>query len=77
MTLGQLLRGTTIQANVRLAVFDDRLGGDEIIVYCFEDLETSYPVIDLAKRCKLLSKKVSYLFCPGDGYLHIEVVLED
>ena len=72
MTLSQLLRGCTIQSNVRLALVNG--DGDEEMVFTFVGLEHSGEIIDAAKELKLMSAKVTYLFAPGDGYLHIEIV---
>ena len=70
LTLGQLLRGTNIQASVRLSVWED---GEEVKVFCFRDLEHSARILDTAKKEKLLTAEAQYIFCPGDHYLHIEV----
>lgn len=76
MTLGNLLRSSTIQGNVYLSVWTRKYCGEEVEGFYFEDLEDSFRILQTAKDNKLLSKEVTYLFCAAN-YLHIEVAKEN
>lgn len=66
MLLGNLIRNTTVQGNVRLSVWK---GNEETAVEYFHNVD------DLANEpCRLMAwLPIKYIFCPGDGYLHIEL----
>lgn len=87
MTLYDLMEDITIQGDVRLALFDE--GGDEIAVaefkgldgFCFHDLLQHEEVTtihgDRVEVDEWGNLEVTYIFCPGDGFLHIEVQQEE
>lgn len=66
MLFGNLIKGTTIQGDVRLSVWKD---GEEKFVEYFSNVQDMK-----CEPCRLYAWfKVNYIFCPGDGYLHIEL----
>ena len=76
MTLGQMLRGCTIQGNVWLSVWDGIMNEQPTDEELFEYLDSSHPVIEWAKEHKVLSKRVHWVFA-NDGFLHIEVWMNE
>lgn len=64
MTLYDLANETTVQGNIRISQWKD---DEEKILLVKKDVE------DFHCPLKLEGKRVLYIFCPGDGYLHIEV----
>ena len=71
MTLAELTHETTIQGDIRLSVWKD---GEETKVRelkCVDDL--SNPLWYDRKLFGMKDLEVNYIFCPGDGYLHIEL----
>lgn len=71
MKLFELTRETTIQGNIRLSVWKD---GEEKKVWtqkCVDDLD-GYVWCN-PKLCGWKDMEVNYIFCPGDGLLHIEL----
>ena len=87
MTLRELMDNVTIQGDVCLSLFDDN--GDEIAICEIMGVTDHLSEYDLkkAKRTvtyygnnakipgvfKWANYEVSYLFCLGDGHLHIEL----
>lgn len=74
MTLGMLLRGIVLQGNVHISVWED---GDEqpSKEEWFEYIDGSNRPLYWAKKNKLLTKRVNWVFSQND-YLHIEAVDE-
>lgn len=72
MTLGQFLRGVTLQGNICLSVWED---GEEVESLTFSGEESSYYVLQVAKECKLVSAKIDYVFANAD-FLRIEITRE-
>lgn len=82
MTLYELMDSVTVQGDVRLSVFCD---GEEIAVaefkesqgLCSHDLYQYGCTLTVDGDCTYLSEwewyEVKYIFCPGDGFLHIEL----
>lgn len=71
MTLYELVNDVTLQGNIRISSWDK--DGEEtihLIVENHDDLFTG----DLDESYE--DREVTYMFCPGDGYLHIEVESE-
>lgn len=66
MLFGNLIKKTTVQGDVRLSVWKD---GEEKFVEYFRNVQ------DMKNEpCRLYDYfDVNYIFCPGDGYLHIEL----
>ena len=71
MTLYDLVNDVTLQGNIRISSWN----GDEeevlLEVENHDDLFTG----DLDESYE--DREVTYMFCPGDGYLHIEIESED
>ena len=66
MTLKELTSETRIQGNVRLSAWND---DEEIFVKEYENTD--------GWKCDLTRYnewEVNYMFCPGDGFLHIELI---
>lgn len=86
MNLYDLMDSTTIQGDVRLSLFND---GEEIAVaefkccdgLCSHDLYQFGNTFTVDGDDVEVSEwewcEVKYLFCPGDGFLHIEVEVDD
>ena len=71
MTLYDLVNGTCVQGDVRISVWKD---DEEIAVKCYtgvDDLAYVRTPAYMEEMC------VKYMFCPGDGYLHIELVAKE
>ena len=64
MTLYDLANSTTVQGDIRVSKW---IGDEEKVLLLKKRVE------DFHCPLKLESKRVLYIFCPGDGYLHIEV----
>lgn len=66
MLFGNLIKNTAVQGNVRLSVWRD---GDEQNVEYFRNVEDMK-----CEPCRLYAwLPIKYIFCPGDGWLHIEL----
>lgn len=66
MLFGNLIKNTTIQGDVRLSVWKDDEETSVEYFHNVDDMKT--------EPCRLFAwLKVKYVFCPGDGYLHIEL----
>lgn len=68
MKLATLMKSNTIQGDIRLSVWNEY--GEEIEVKylnCVDNLACE----PSAKNWK--NKNVSFIFAPGDGFLHIEL----
>lgn len=76
MTLGMLLRSAEIQGNVYLSVWTRKYCGEEVCGFYFDDLDSASAILATAKENKLLTMKVTFLFCAAN-YLHIEVAKEN
>ena len=67
MTLEDLMNGTQIQGDVRLSVWKEE---EESAVKCYTGVD-DLAYIDIP--ADMADMRVKYMFCPGDGYLHIEL----
>ena len=67
MTLYDLLNGTTIMGDVRLSKWVEDF---EIVLFQTYGTDHFGPgdIPEELEHCE-----VEYLFCPGDGFLHIEI----
>lgn len=66
MLFGNLIKNTTVQGDVRLSVWKD---GEETCVEYFRHVQDMK-----SEPCGLYKyNPVKYIFCPGDGFLHIEL----
>ena len=67
MTLYELVNSTTIQGNIRVSMWED---DEERIISTWENCEELFSgeIED-----EWMGLVVDYIFCPGDGWLHIEV----
>lgn len=71
MTLYELVASVNLQGDIRISKFD---GDEEKVLGVWEECEHLY--------CGELDDtygdlEVDYIFCPGDGFLHIELKNED
>lgn len=87
MKLYELMESTTIQGDVRLSVFDD--DGNEVALAEIIGITDSLSEYILKKTgrtvtfygdnkkipsvLKWAEYEITYIFCPGDGFLHIEL----
>lgn len=72
MLLKKLISDVTIQGNVYISVWDD--DDNELDTFFFEHQDNLQGTLNFADTEKyLLNLPVKYMFCPGDGYLHIEL----
>lgn len=67
MNLYELVYTVILQGNIRISMWN---GDDETILFQEEDVDyfRSSQVKD-----EWMDYRVTYMFCPGDGYMHIEV----
>lgn len=87
MKLCELMENTTIQGDVRLSVWND--DDDEVAISEIMGITDSLSEYNLKKAKRTVTfygdnKKIpsvlnwaeydiTYIFCPGDGFLHIEL----
>lgn len=74
MQFGNLVRDTTIHSLICISILeseDDEIS-DVMYLEIADDLEQY--LIDENKFDRLANLIVSEIFCPGDGYLHIDLV---
>ena len=71
ITLNDLLDNITVQGNIRISAWTR--DGEKVIVMTdgYDSLFSS----ELPKRWR--NSEVLYIFCPSDGFLHIEVAADD
>lgn len=67
MTLYELANDVTIQGNVRVSTWE---GNEEKVISTTENTD-DFNIYDLDDKWE--DAEVLYIFCPGDGYLHIEI----
>lgn len=91
MKLRELMENTTIQGDVRLSVWDDDC--NEVAISEIMGITDSLGEYELKRAKRTVTfygdnKKIpsvlnwaeyeiTYIFCPGDGFLHIEVKEDD
>ena len=71
MTLIDLTHEITVQGDIRLSVWKDGEEAKVVELKAVEDLTS--PLFYNPKCLGMLDMEVNYIFCPGDGYLHIEL----
>ena len=71
MTLWELVASAKIQGNIRVSMWVD---DEEKIIGTWEDCEQLFTG-EIEEEWEDL--EVDYIFCPGDGFLHIEVKEDD
>lgn len=71
ITIKDLLDNITVQGKIRISAWTR--DGEKVIVMTdgYDGLFSS----ELPKRWR--DSEVLYMFCPGDGFLHIEVAADD
>ena len=67
MTLYELMHNTTVQGDIRISTWVDGEEKDALYLKNCDDLNC--PEIPDGWE----DREVFFLFCPGDGYLHIEI----
>lgn len=72
ITISDLLNNITIQGNIRVSAWT-RDGEEKVIL--ITERESGLGAYQLPKRWR--NSEVLYMFCPGDGFLHIEVAADD
>lgn len=73
ITLGDIVDNITIQGDVRISTWDHD-GENETVL--FQKNVGDYFCLPRFLR-KYENREVLYMFCPGDGYLHIEIESEE
>ena len=71
MTFKNLVTNITVQGNVRISEWED---DEELYVYEFTYVDNLLSLVSTEELRYLLKKHVKFMFTPGDGYLHIELV---
>ena len=71
MTLYELVNDVTLQGNIRISTWE---GDDEKVLLTVENHDDLF-VGDLEEAYE--DREVTYMFCPGDGFLHIEIAADD
>ena len=71
LTLYELVSDVTIQGNVRISYWEN---DEEQVIRTFDGVEY---ILNHQIPKRYRDADVIYMFCPGDGYLHIEVESED
>ena len=71
MTLWELVASAKIQGDIRVSMWVD---DEEKIIGTWEDCEQLFTG-EIEEEWEDL--EVDYIFCPGDGFLHIEVKEDD
>ena len=71
MTLWELVASAKIQGNIRISMWKD---DEEKIIGTWENCEQLFTGYIEEEWEEL---EVDYIFCPGDGWLHIEVKEDD
>lgn len=74
ITISDLLNNITVQGDIRISAFCRDTYPEETVIATFE-CEGGLFASKLPKRWR--NSEVLYMFCPGDGYLHIEVAADD
>lgn len=67
MTLTELANGITLQGDIRISMWED---GEETRVKTYT-MTDDLSFMNIPKWAK--EKEVDFVFCGGDGYLHIEL----
>ena len=67
MTLYELVYNVKLQGNIRISMW---VGDEEKIIATWENCEELFSGDIEDEWAELI---VDYIFCPGDGWLHIEV----
>lgn len=71
ITLNDLLDNITVQGKIRISAWTR----DEEKVIVMTDGYDGLFSSELPKRWR--NSEILYMFCPGDGFLHIEVAADD
>jgi hypothetical protein len=71
MTLWELVASTKLQGNIRVSMWQD---DEEKIIGTWENCGQLFTG-DIEEEWE--DFEVDYIFCPGDGFLHIEVKEDD
>lgn len=74
MTLYELVDNVKLQGNIRISMWDF-MGETEKVIATWENSVNELFVGDIEDEWADLI--VDYIFCPGDGWLHIEVKEEE
>lgn len=71
MTLRTLAKETMVQGNVKIEIWED---SEPIEEYSFTYVDNLLATLSSYPETKqLLKRRVKFMFCSGDGYLHIEL----
>lgn len=71
MTLRTLAKETMVQGNVKIEMWED---SEPIEEYSFTYVDNLLVTLSSYPETKqLLKRRVKFMFCSGDGYLHIEL----
>lgn len=71
MTLRTLAKETMVQGNVKIEIWED---SEPIEEYSFTYVDDFLATLSSYPETKqLLKRRVKFMFCSGDGYLHIEL----
>ncbi len=73
MTLSQFLKGCTPQGNFHISYWEESDDCAPVKEEWFEYQDGGGRMLAWAKENRLLSKKVQFVFCAGNGYLTIEL----
>jgi hypothetical protein len=71
ITISDLLDNITVQGDIRVSSWTRE--GEKVIV--LSECDGGLSASKLPKRWR--NAEVLYMFCPGDGFLHIEVSADD
>lgn len=72
MTLKALATNVEIQGNVRISIWDD-MGEEEVEVHELRYVDGLRARLNDPELHHLRNLKVTFMFTPEDGYLHIEL----
>lgn len=72
LTISDLLENATVQGNIRVSAWTRN--EEEKVILMQED-DGGLSASSLPERWR--NAEVLYMFCPGDGFLHIEVSADD
>jgi hypothetical protein len=73
ITINDLLNNITVQGNIRVSAWTR--DGEKVIVMTDGHRYDSLFSSELPKRWR--NSEILYMFCPDDGFLHIELASED
>lgn len=72
MTLKSLATNVEIQGDIRISIWDD-MGESETEIHEFSQVDSLSGTLSKPAFHYLRNLQVTYMFAPGDGFLHIEL----